>query len=244
MQCERRARSESSCPKGGVVRPGIYSFLGQVSSVSGYKLVAEKKLFALQYRQSIKRKCMSDDVSTGNIGGVPRRSRAKRKVVDVSPWFNPDRVLAEVLKIVNTRIGEDRYWSALSLGTYVYIKPHAFWDAIGRSGNWCPDLLAASLYGQAKDDIMYTVVRKLAERPSTVATEFVRVKEGYYGAPFIHVAKDDKMPNTNLYLTPFRVEAFGNWLKIGRDIERRKDNWMKNTLKITPKQLSKWLPKR
>lgn len=125
---------------------------------------------------------------------------------------------------MNTRIGEDRYWSALSLGTYVYIKPHAFWEAIGRSCNWCPDLQAASLYEQARDDIMYTVVRKLAEMPSTVATEFVRVKERYFGAPFIHISRDKKMPNTNLYLIPFRVEAFGDWFQIGRTIEQRKDD--------------------
>ena len=45
-------------------------------------------------------------------------------------WFSRDEFVAEIAKCVNTRIGEEGFWSGIDVGGYCYFKPEAIWTTI------------------------------------------------------------------------------------------------------------------
>lgn len=179
---------------------------------------------------------LGNTAQSGDIMGAQEGKKApcKYKTVDISPWFDPDQFLKDLAAVVNTKISyegmqvkeKDQFWSALSLGSYVYFKKGAFWYMITRHSNGHADVQAAALIRQKADDIMYSVVRELAKRSNTIADEFMG--DGYYGASFV--------ANTNasiqLYLVPFRAEAFD--VVLGGAAEARKTPVMKAVKEILP----------
>ena len=140
------------------------------------------------------------------------RTRAKRQLVDISAWFEPERFITELAGVVNTRIdGLERFWSALEKDGYVYFKPRCFWMVIERHSKRNSDVLAAAAFEQKRDDTMYSAVRQLSKMDDVVATEFIDPDQ--IGAIFLHNPKDatEERPAVKLYLIPLRSSAFAQY---------------------------------
>jgi HD domain len=45
-------------------------------------------------------------------------------------WYSRDEFVAELAKCVNTRIGEEGFWSGIDVGGYCFFKPEAIWTTI------------------------------------------------------------------------------------------------------------------
>ncbi len=163
--------------------------------------------------------------------GKNDRQRSRRQLVDITPWFNEERLLSGVADVVNTRGKGEKFWSAISLDGYVYVKPTTMWDVIGSSAGWPAELRSAALFEQKKDDIVYSVVSELRKTQGIIATEFVQ--EGFSGAVFMHESTRDGAKPVQMYLIPFRIEALGDRLA---DAERHKDGPMRMTKALVPKQ--------
>ena len=162
--------------------------------------------------------------------GNETRHRAKRKKVDISSWFEPERFIRDLLKIVNTAQQDEKFWSALELNGYVYVKQRPFWQVITRHSNKNVEVIAAAVSEQHRDDITYSVVMKLKERENTIAAEFLG--DGYFGAVFLHNQKAAAEKQTELYLIPFRAEAFGDNIN---NVLHKNSVLMRNTVELVPK---------
>lgn len=165
-----------------------------------------------------------------NLVGKDDKQRVPRKVVDISGWFDADATMNALFGIINTALPPERFWSALSLDGYVYFKPKPFWDTIGRAAGWPAELRAASTSEQNRDDIIYSVVMELAKRPNTIASEFLG--DGFFGTVFLHHTAKEGGKTSQLYLIPFKGEAFGDGLA---EAERRKNAMALNTKSLEMK---------
>lgn len=162
--------------------------------------------------------------------GMSLRRRAARKQVDISEWFEQERFIRDLLKIINTAQRGEGLWSALELNGYVYFKPRAFWQVITSHANKNACVVAAALSEQDTDDIIYSVVMLLKKRANTVAMEFIG--DGYFGAVFTHNPNASGGKATELYLIPFRAEAFGDNII---NTAHKKTALMQNTVSLIPK---------
>lgn len=139
------------------------------------------------------------------------RTRVKRQLVDISAWFKPERIITELAGVVNTRYGNERFWSALELGGYVYFRPQFFWIMIERHANKHSAVLAAAAFEQDRDDIMFSVIRQLSKLDDVVATEFIGTDR--FGAMFLHNPQDatDSKPAIKHFLVVLRSSAFAQY---------------------------------
>lgn len=137
----------------------------------------------------------------------PGRTDGKRRPqkVDISCWFDSDKLLAAMGDMINTALPGDWQWSAVHLGQHVFVKPSALWAAIVRAG-WPPIIKEPVVSEQYCSDIMYSVVDELSIRPDTIATEFLG--EGYYGAMFMFASRKPGERVRREFLVPFRASAF------------------------------------
>lgn len=156
------------------------------------------------------------------------RKRVPRQLKDVSGWFEPERFIGELSKIINTTQTGDKFWSALTLGNYVYVKPIGFYGVLVRHSKNDPALVTAGPAEQDRDDYLYTVVMELKKMKDLVATEFLGGDR--FGAVFVHNPGPDGT-GTKQFLIPFRADFFGE--DIAR-AESRRNTLMKKTVALVP----------
>lgn len=156
------------------------------------------------------------------------RKRIPRQLKDISRWFDADRFISELSRIINTTQTGDKFWSALALGGYVYVKPVGMYGVVTRHSKHDPEVVAAGASEQDRDDYLYTVVMELKKKKDLVATEFLSGDR--FGAVFIHNPGTDGA-GTKQFLIPFRADYFGE--DIAR-AESRRNTLMKKTVALVP----------
>ena len=154
------------------------------------------------------------------------RQRVSRQLKDISGWFDADLFVADLAEIINAVTSGDRFWSALALGGYVYVKPSGFYKLMIRHSKSDPAVMAAETSEQDKDDYLYSVVMALKSRKDLIATEFLPA--GKFGAVFYHNPGPDGT-GPKQFLIPFRADYFGE--VIGR-LEGRRTVLMKKTKEL------------
>ena len=158
----------------------------------------------------------------------PERKRIPRQLKNLSPWFDADRFIKELTKIINTTQTGDKFWSALALGHYVYVKPVGMFGLVVRHSKNDPEVVAAGPSEQDRDDYLYSVVMELKKKKDLVATEFLNGDR--FGAVFLHNPNTDSTA-TKQFLIPFRSDYFGE--DIAR-FESRRNTLMKKTTALVP----------
>lgn len=156
------------------------------------------------------------------------RKRVPRQAKDISAWFEPERFMKEMAKIINTTQTGDKFWSALALGSYVYVKPIGLYGLVVRHSKHAPEVVAAGASEQDRDDYLYSVVMELKKLKDCVATEFLGGDR--FGAVFVHNPGADGT-GTKQFLIPFRSDFFGE--DIAR-AESRRNTLMKKTVALVP----------
>jgi len=154
------------------------------------------------------------------------RRRVPREIKDISEWFDADRFVKEFTLIINTVQAGDRFWSALALNGYVYVKPIPFYNLIIRHSKNDAAVIAAGSSEQDRDNYLFTVVMALKERKDLVATEFLGGDR--YGSVFFHNPGPDGV-GAKQFLIPFRADYFGE--EIDR-AESRRSTLMKKTVTL------------
>lgn len=158
----------------------------------------------------------------------PERKRIARQLKDISSWFDADKFVSELSKIINTTQTGDKFWSALALGNYVYVKPVGMYGLVVRHSKHNPEIVAAGASEQDRDDYLYTVVMELKKKKDLVAIEFLSGDR--FGAVFIHNPGTDNT-GTKQFLIPFRSDYFGE--DIAR-AESKRNTLMKKTVALVP----------
>lgn len=156
------------------------------------------------------------------------RKRVPRQRKDISAWFEPEKFVKELGKIINTTQTGDKFWSALALGPYVYVKPVGFYGLVVRHSKHDPAVVTAGASEQDRDDYLYSVVMELKKLKDMVATEFLSGDR--FGAVFIHNPGPDGA-GSKQFLIPFRSNYFGD--EITR-AETRRNTLMKKTTELVP----------
>ena len=156
------------------------------------------------------------------------RKRVPRQLKDISAWFEPEKFIKELTQIINTTQTGDKFWSALALAGYVYVKPVGFYGLVLRHSKRTPDVVTAGASEQDRDDYLYSVVMELKKVKDLVATEFLSGDR--FGAVFIHNPGQDGS-GTKQFLIPFRSDYFGE--EIAR-AESRRNTLMKKTVALVP----------
>ena len=154
------------------------------------------------------------------------RQRVSPQLKDISGWFDADRFVEDLAEIINKVTPVDRFWSALAIGGYVYVKPSGFYKLIIRHSKCDPAVMAAETSQQGKDDYSYSVVMALKNKKNLVATEFLPADK--FGAVFYHNPGPDGT-GPKQFLIPFRADYFGE--AIGRP-EGRRTVLMKKTKEL------------
>lgn len=158
----------------------------------------------------------------------PERKRVQRQLKDISAWFDPEKFVKEMARIINTTQTGDKFWSALALGSYVYVKPVGFYGLVVRHSKHDPNVVTAGASEQDRDDYLYSVIMELKKVKDLVATEFLGSDR--FGAVFIHNPGPDGS-GTKQFLIPFRADFFGE--EISR-AESRRNTLMKKTVALVP----------
>jgi len=156
------------------------------------------------------------------------RQRVARQLRDIYGWFDPDLFVKELSRIINTTQTGDRFWSALELKGYVYVKPLPFYTLLVRHSKNDPAVVAAASSEQDKDDYIYSAVMELRKLNDLVATEFLG--SNMYAAVFLHNPGPND-PGSKQFLIPFRAAYFGE--EIDR-AEARRNTLMKKTVALVP----------
>ena len=156
------------------------------------------------------------------------RKRVPRQFKDISAWFEPERFVKELSKIINTTQTGDKFWSALALNGYLYVKPVGFYGVVVRHSKHDPEVVAAGASEQDRDDYLYSVLMELKKQKDLVATEFLGGDR--FGAVFTHNPGADGS-GTKQFLIPFKAEYFGE--EIAR-AESKRNTLMKKTVALVP----------
>lgn len=163
-----------------------------------------------------------------NIESSEEKTRSKRKLIDISSWFDVQLFLKDISKVINTALHKERFWSVLELNGYVYVKPIAMWEIIRQHSFGNAQVTAAGSCEQTKDNIIYTVVSEL-RKIGAIATHFFG--EGYFGQVF-YLNPNSEGKGYELFLIPFKAEVFGDAVHAA---EQRRTDIMKQTIVLKPK---------
>lgn len=156
-----------------------------------------------------------------------QRLRTPNEIV-ATPWLEPDRFLTELAAELNrSRLSSP--WTAISMRDYVYFHARDFFTLVVRHAGPASGIRTTGLSEKQKRCLCYSVYHELSKIGDVTATEFVG--KGFYGAKFLCRHTDDK--ETELYLVPFRLEAFARFCDI-KEMESRKTACIKQVLEIRP----------
>lgn len=143
-------------------------------------------------------------------------------------WFDAAATLSYIKQFVN-RMRGGRFVAFSMPDGLVYVQVSFFWQAAKKLSGNSPQLLAADADIQARRNIMYSMVERLREENSAIATDLLG--EGFYMAKF--VINPDSGNSREASYIPFRAEAFGEPVSL---LEAKKVARLREIRSVVPRR--------
>ncbi len=141
-----------------------------------------------------------------NCSYFKMHGNSKPLLVDISGWFNAEKLIAVIKENVN-RV-TDGWWDVVSTPNgYLYCSSKGLYKLLRRAFPLQPDLLAAHANIIAQHDILFTMVMTLAREHDAVATELLDNRE--YLCPMSITSSTGKAKRESYLLIPLKADALG-----------------------------------